>query len=158
VAGATGLTACAGCVSTTDGGNDASGVSDDSLDSVIDELYERFPILAKKRTVKAHTHSGGERQVLSFARALVMEPDVLLINDSSAGHALNTADEVFGDVVAVNEMNTAILMVEQNVTKGVKIADHGSVLDQGRVRFEGTAEELLDDDDEVSRLYLDDGA
>jgi branched-chain amino acid transport system ATP-binding protein len=126
---------------------------DDGLDSVIDELYERFPILAEKRTVKAHTLSGGQRQVLAFARALVMEPDVLLIDEPSAGLAPNTADEVFTDVVAVNEMDTAILMVEQNVTKGLEVADRGYVLDQGAVRFEGTPEELLGND-EVSKLYL----
>jgi branched-chain amino acid transport system ATP-binding protein len=126
---------------------------DDGLDSVIDELYERFPILAEKRTVKAHTLSGGQRQVLAFARALVMEPDVLLIDEPSAGLAPNTADEVFTDVVAVNEMDTAILMVEQNVTKGLEVADRGYVLDQGTVRFEGTPEELLGND-EVSKLYL----
>jgi len=126
---------------------------DDGLDSVIDELYERFPILAEKRTAKAHTLSGGQRQVLAFARALVMEPDVLLIDEPSAGLAPNTADEVFTDVMAVNEMDTAILMVEQNVTKGLEVADRGYVLDQGTVRFEGTPEELLGND-KVSRLYL----
>jgi len=130
---------------------------DDGLDPVIDELYERFPILAEKRTAKAHTLSGGQRQVLAFARALVMEPDVLLIDEPSAGLAPNTADEVFTDVVAVNEMDTAILMVEQNVTKGLEVADRGYVLDQGTVRFEGTSEELLGND-EVSRLYLGGGA
>lgn len=129
---------------------------DEGLESVIDELYDRFPILAEKRTAKAHTLSGGQRQVLAFARALVMEPDVLLIDEPSAGLAPNTADEVFGDVVAVNEMDTAILMVEQNVTKGLEVADRGYVLDQGTVRFEGTAEELLGND-EVSRLYLGGG-
>lgn len=130
---------------------------DDGLEPVIDELYERFPILAEKRTAKARTLSGGQRQVLAFARALVMEPDVLLVDEPSAGLAPNTADEVFTDVVAVNEMDTAILMVEQNVTKGLEIADRGYVLDQGTVRFEGTSEELLGDD-EVSRLYLGGGA
>jgi branched-chain amino acid transport system ATP-binding protein len=130
------------------------GVARDAgLEPVIDELYERFPILAEKRTAKARTLSGGQRQVLAFARALVMEPDVLLIDEPSAGLAPNTADEVFRDVVAVNEMDTAILMVEQNVTKGLEVADRGYVLDQGTARFEGTAEELLGDD-EVSRLYL----
>ena len=130
---------------------------DDGLDPVIDELYERFPILAEKRTAKAHTLSGGQRQVLAFARALVMEPDVLLIDEPSAGLAPNTADEVFTDVVAVNEMDTAILMVEQNVTKGLEVAARGYVLDQRTVRFEGTSEELLGND-EVSRLYLGGGA
>ena len=126
---------------------------DGSLEEVIETLYDRFPIIEEKRSAKAKTLSGGQRQVLAFARALVMEPDVLLIDEPSAGLAPNTADEVFTDVVAVNDMDTAILMVEQNVTKGLEVADRGYVLDQGTVRFEGTPEELLGND-EVSKLYL----
>ena len=126
---------------------------DEGLDEVIDELYDRFPLLAEKRTAKARTLSGGQRQVLAFARALVMEPDVLLIDEPSAGLAPNTAEEVFQDVVKVNELGTAILMVEQNARAGLGISDRGYVLDQGTVEFEGAADELLDDP-EVSRLYL----
>nr|WP_246286432.1 ABC transporter ATP-binding protein [Natronomonas gomsonensis] len=125
----------------------------EGLDEVIGNLYERFPILDEKRGAKARTLSGGQRQVLAFARALVMEPDVLLIDEPSAGLAPNTADEVFEDVVAVNELDTAILMVEQNATKGLNISDRGYVLDQGTVAYEGTADGLLDNE-EVSKLYL----
>jgi ABC-type branched-subunit amino acid transport system ATPase component len=125
----------------------------DGLGAVIDDLYDRFGILDQKRGAKARTLSGGQRQVLAFARALVMEPDVLLIDEPSAGLAPNTADEVFADVQAVNDMDTAILMVEQNATKGLGISDRGYVLDQGTVRFEGTADDLLDNE-EVSQLYL----
>src|SRR6056297_2008429 len=130
------------------------GVARESgLESVMDELYDRFPLLDTKRKAKAKTLSGGQRQVLAFARALVMEPDVLLIDEPSAGLAPNTADDVFEDVQEVNDMDTAILMVEQNVTKGLGISDRGYVLDQGTVRFEGTPDELLNDE-EVSQLYL----
>jgi branched-chain amino acid transport system ATP-binding protein len=125
----------------------------EGLGEVIAELYDRFPILDEKRAAKARTLSGGQRQVLAFARALVMEPDVLLIDEPSAGLAPNTADEVFEDVVAVNELDTAILMVEQNATKGLNISDRGYVLDQGTVAYEGTADGLLDNE-EVSKLYL----
>jgi branched-chain amino acid transport system ATP-binding protein len=123
------------------------------LDDVIGRLYERFPLLDEKRAAKARTLSGGQRQVLAFARALVMEPDVLLIDEPSAGLAPNTADEVFGHVTAVNELDTAILMVEQNAKKGLDISDRGYVLDQGTVAYEDVAGELLDNP-EVSRLYL----
>ncbi|EMA68655.1 ABC transporter [Halorubrum aidingense JCM 13560] len=126
---------------------------DGGLDEVIETLYDRFPIIDEKRGAKARTLSGGQRQVLAFARALVMEPDVLLIDEPSAGLAPNTADDVFADVQEVNDMDTAILMVEQNVTKGLGISDRGYVLDQGTVRFEGTPEALLNDE-EVSQLYL----
>ena len=123
------------------------------LDDVISRLYERFPLLDEKRAAKARTLSGGQRQVLAFARALVMEPDVLLIDEPSAGLAPNTADEVFGHVTAVNELDTAILMVEQNAKKGLGISDRGYVLDQGTVAYEDDAGQLLDNP-EVSRLYL----
>jgi len=127
--------------------------TDDRLGEVIAELYERFPLLDEKRSAKAKTLSGGQRQVLAFARALVMEPDVLLIDEPSAGLAPNTADEVFADVQAVNEMDTSILMVEQNATKGLQISDRGYVLDQGTVAYEDEASGLLDNP-EVSKLYL----
>ncbi|MCJ0620180.1 ABC transporter ATP-binding protein [Haloarcula hispanica] len=126
---------------------------DGGLDEVVAELYDRFPILDDKRTANAKTLSGGQRQVLAFARALVMEPDVLLIDEPSAGLAPNTAKEVFDDVETVNDLGTSILMVEQNAREGLGISDRGFVLDQGAVKFEGEADSLLDDP-EVSRLYL----
>ena len=130
------------------------GVSrDGGLEAVLDDLYERFPLLDEKRSAKARTLSGGQRQVLALARALVTEPDVLLVDEPSAGLAPNTADEVFADVRTVNEFGTAVVMVEQNARKGLSIADRGYVLDQGTVRFEDDADALLDDED-VVELYL----
>jgi branched-chain amino acid transport system ATP-binding protein len=123
------------------------------LEETIEELYDRFPILAEKKAAKARTLSGGQRQVLAFARALVMDPDVLLIDEPSAGLAPNIVDEVFADVQTVNELGTAILMVEQNAREGLGISDRGYVLDQGTVAYEDAAGELLDNP-EVSRLYL----
>ncbi len=126
---------------------------DDDLSPVLSELYDRFPLLDDKRTATARALSGGQRQVLALARALVMEPDVLLIDEPSAGLAPNTADDVFEDVTRVNEMDTAIMMVEQNAKKGLGISDRGYVLDQGTVRFEDEADALLDNE-EVTKLYL----
>jgi len=126
---------------------------DDDLRPVLERLYDRFPLLDEKRTAKARNLSGGQRQVLALARALVMEPDVLLVDEPSAGLAPNTADDVFADVQEVNAMDTAILMVEQNAKKGLAISDRGYVLDQGTVRFEDEADGLLDNE-EVSKLYL----
>ena len=126
---------------------------DDRLGEVIDDLYEQFPLLDEKRSAKARMLSGGQRQILAFARALVMEPDLLLIDEPSAGLAPNTADDVFADVQTVNETGTAILMVEQNAIKGLNISDRGYVLDQGTVAFDDDADGLLDNP-EVSKLYL----
>ena len=130
------------------------GVARESgLDDVIDRLYERFPILDEKRAAKARTLSGGQRQVLAFSRALVMEPDVLLIDEPSAGLAPSIVEDVFRNVQTVNELGASILMVEQNAREGLAISDRGYVLDQGTVAYEGDAGELLDDP-EVSQLYL----
>ncbi|GAD51446.1 branched-chain amino acid transport ATP-binding protein LivF [Halarchaeum acidiphilum MH1-52-1] len=130
------------------------GVSrDGGVGARVEELYERFPLLREKRTAKARTLSGGQRQVLAFARALMTDPDVLLIDEPSAGLAPNTAQEVFEDVAAVNDLGTAILMVEQNARQGLAISDRGYVLDQGRVAYHDDAAELMDDP-EVAELYL----
>jgi branched-chain amino acid transport system ATP-binding protein len=130
------------------------GVARDSgLEDVLETLYERFPLLQEKKKANARTLSGGQRQVLAFARALVMEPDVLLIDEPSAGLAPNTAADVFERVEQVNDLGTAVVMVEQNARAGLGISDRGYVLDQGRVAHEGEAGALLDDP-EVSELYL----
>jgi ABC-type branched-subunit amino acid transport system ATPase component len=126
---------------------------EDDLKPVLSNLYDRFPLLEEKRSEKAQNLSGGQRQILALARALVMEPDVLLIDEPSAGLAPNTADDVFEDVQKVNDMGTAIMMVEQNAVKGLSISDRGCVLDQGAVRFEDRADALLDNQ-EVTELYL----
>jgi branched-chain amino acid transport system ATP-binding protein len=126
---------------------------DGDPDDIIPDLYDRFQILDEKRDAKARTLSGGQRQILAFARALMTEPDVLLIDEPSAGLAPNTADEVFENVQQVNAMDTAILMVEQNAQKGLDISDRGYVLDQGTVRFEDAADALLENE-RVSELYL----
>ena len=126
---------------------------EDGVDDRIAELYDRFPILEEKRAAKARTLSGGQRQVLAFSRALMMEPDVLLIDEPSAGLAPSIVEDVFKNVRTVNELGTSILMVEQNAREGLSISDRGYVLDQGTVRYEDVANELLDNP-EVSKLYL----
>jgi len=81
------------------------------------------------------------------------EPDILLIDEPSAGLAPNTAEEVFDAILTVNDMGTAIMLVEQNAREGLRIADRGYVLDQGQVMFVDEADVLLTDD-EVIQLYL----
>ena len=125
----------------------------DTIDEIIADLYDRFEILRNKKGSKAGSLSGGQQQVLAFARALVMEPEVLLIDEPSAGLAPNTAQEVFDHVEAVNDLGTSILMVEQNARQGLSISDRGYVLDQGTVEFEDDADVLLENP-EVGKLYL----
>lgn len=129
------------------------GVSVSGVDERIRELREQFPLLAEKSGAKAASLSGGQRQVVAFARALMTDPDVLLIDEPSAGLAPDTAREVLGHVQRVNETGTAIVMVEQNAEAGLDVSDRGYVLDQGTVRFDGPASGLLDDE-EVAELYL----
>ncbi|MGM0606586.1 MAG: ABC transporter ATP-binding protein [Halobacteriota archaeon] len=130
------------------------GVSrEDRVADRIEELYDRFPVLREKRDAKARTLSGGQRQVLAFSRALMTDPDVLLIDEPSAGLAPSIVEDVFENVQTVNDLGASILMVEQNAKEGLSISDRGYVLDQGTVRFEDDANDLLDNP-EVSRLYL----
>ena len=126
---------------------------EDGLRAAIADLYDRFPVLDEKRSAKARTLSGGQRQMLAFARALVMEPAVLLIDEPSAGLAPAAAETAFERVERVNEAGTTVLMVEQNARAGLAVSDRGYVLDQGQVRHEGAADSLLDDP-EVAELYL----
>jgi ABC-type branched-subunit amino acid transport system ATPase component len=123
------------------------------IDGTVQDLYDQFPLLAEKRSEKARTLSGGQQQILAFARALMTEPDVLLIDEPSAGLAPDTAENVFERVERINEGGTAILMVEQNAVAGLGISDRGYVLDQGTVRYEGEADSLVEDP-EVAELYL----
>jgi branched-chain amino acid transport system ATP-binding protein len=129
------------------------GVAREDTDDVIEELYDRFSLLDEYRSTRAGSLSGGERQLVALARALVMEPDVLLIDEPSAGLAPSVVDDVFEDVQSINDLGTAVLMIEQNARAGLRISDRGYVLDQGSVRFEGPADSLLEDT-EVGELYL----
>jgi branched-chain amino acid transport system ATP-binding protein len=130
------------------------GVSrDGGVEATIANLYDRFPLLEGKRSARARELSGGQRQVLAFARALMTDPDVLLVDEPSAGLAPNTAEDVFDRVEAVNDAGAAVVMIEQNARAGLAVADRGYVLDQGEVRFEGDADTLLEDP-EVAQLYL----
>ncbi|MFO7926872.1 MAG: ABC transporter ATP-binding protein [Halobacteriota archaeon] len=129
------------------------GVTVDKTEEMIGELFNRFPILEEKRSEKANTLSGGQRQLLAFSRALMIDPDVLLIDEPSAGLAPSLIEEVFEDIKEINDLGTSVLMVEQNARAGLGISDRGLVLAQGQVRYEDSADELLENP-EVNKLYL----
>jgi branched-chain amino acid transport system ATP-binding protein/neutral amino acid transport system ATP-binding protein len=109
------------------------------------ELYDRFPLLADKRRAAARTLSGGQRQILAMAIALMNSPDLLLLDEPTAGLSPRAAEELFGTIVALNKSGVAILMVEQNALEALAVSARACVLVQGRVEREGRAEELASD-------------
>lgn len=91
--------------------------------------------------------------MVALAKTLVLDPDLLLIDEPSAGLAPNLVQSIFEKIVDINAQETAIVLVEQNARRALELADRGYVLDMGRNRFEGEGEALLADPD-VGRLYL----
>ena len=118
-----------------------------------EELYEEFPLLGDIRGQSAGTLSGGQRRLLELARALMVEPDVMLLDEPSIGLEPRFIDDVFERIEQLNDLGTTILLVEQNAQKGLSVADRGFVLASGEIKFTGTGTELLEDE-EVGRLYL----
>jgi len=116
-------------------------------------MYELFPQLAERRRQAAGTMSGGERQMVAMARALMSEPEIVLLDEPSAGLAPRLADAIFEQVAEINRAGTTILMVEQNARRALALSHRGYVLDLGRDRFEGRGRELLEDP-KVVELYL----
>jgi branched-chain amino acid transport system ATP-binding protein len=119
-----------------------------------DEMLTRYPVLAKKRDAPAAALSGGERQILSLARALMTRPRILLLDEPSAGLSPKMLDDVFEAILGIREReNVAVLMVEQNAMEALGIADRAYVLAVGAVALTGRAADLLKSD-EMRQLYL----
>mgnify|MGYP006279459465 CR=1 FL=1 len=120
------------------------------LDSVpqaqLDAVFERFPILEERRSQKAGTLSGGQQQMLAMGRALMLDPDLLLLDEPSAGLAPDLVDDMFDRIDRINDAGTAILMVEQNAKEALRRCDRGYVLVQGGNRFMDTGDALLADE------------
>jgi ABC-type branched-subunit amino acid transport system ATPase component len=122
-------------------------------DAAMGRLYELFPLLRERRAQKAGTLSGGERQLLAMARALMIAPTLLFLDEPSAGLSPLRADEVFRHVRRIAEVDTAIVIVEQDVHRALAISDRAYVLTTGRVAFHGPAAEIADDD-RIRTAYL----
>lgn len=118
-----------------------------------EELFDWFPILAERRSQRAGTMSGGQRQLVALARALMLEPALLLLDEPSAGLSPANVDVIFERIQLINSKGVAILMVEQNARRALNMSDRGYVLEMGQNRFTGPGKELLNDP-KVADLYL----
>jgi neutral amino acid transport system ATP-binding protein len=130
-----------------------SAAPDKSLARRLEAMYRLFPRLAERRRQTVGSMSGGERQMVAVARALMPEPSALLLDEPSAGLAPMLVDSMFAQVSAINHEGIAILMVEQNARAALALSHRGYVLDLGQNRHEGRAPDLLDDP-RVVDLYL----
>ncbi len=119
----------------------------------IGRMYELFPRLGERRRQAAGTMSGGERQMLAMARALMPDPELLLLDEPSAGLAPAFVEATFEQIERVNKSGVTIVMVEQNARRALRMSDRGYVLDVGTNRFEGPGKQLLEDP-KVAELYL----
>jgi ABC-type branched-subunit amino acid transport system ATPase component len=119
----------------------------------LQRVLDAFPMLRALLRKRAATLSGGQRQMLGIARAMMSDPRVLILDEPSAGLAPAVLEEVFARVRAINRAGVSILMVEQKARQCLAMADYGYVLDQGRNRLAGPGPALLQDP-EVARLYL----
>jgi neutral amino acid transport system ATP-binding protein len=131
----------------------AIGVGLRSAQDRIGQMYKLFPRLAERRRQSAGTMSGGERQMLAMARALVPDPKVMLLDEPSAGLAPQFVDAVFETVADINRAGVTVLMVEQNARRALAMSDRGYVLELGRNRFDGSGQQLIDDP-QVAELYF----
>jgi len=119
----------------------------------LDAIFDIFPLLADRSEQRAGSLSGGERQSVAMARALMMDPSVLLLDEPSAGLSPVRQDETFLRTRRINKTGVSIVMVEQNARRCLQICDRGYVLDQGKDAYTGTGRELADDP-KVIELYL----
>lgn len=120
------------------------------------EIYELFPPLYEKRKLAAGTLSGGQRQMVAMGKAMMLEPKILLLDEPTAGLSPKYRGEIFSIIRTVNGTGTPILMVEQNAKQALKIANRGYVLVDGKNKFEGGGQALLDDP-EVAEMFLGGG-
>jgi ABC-type branched-subunit amino acid transport system ATPase component len=121
------------------------------------ELGEAFPIIGERAREKAANLSGGQRRIVEFARALVLEPRVVLLDEPTLGLDPKASELVFDSTRMMRELGTTVLMVEQNVRFGLKLATHGVVMERGRVLLDDTADALLRRSD-MAALFFGSGA
>ena len=121
--------------------------------AALERVYALFPILHERRAQRAGTMSGGEQQMVAIARALMTTPKLILLDEPSLGLSPKFVTLIFEKLAAMRQAGYTLMVVEQNATRALAIADRGYVLELGRNRFEGSGQRLLADP-EVKRLYL----
>ena len=128
-------------------------VSTGPTNALKQEMYDRFPRLGERRKQRAGTLSGGERQQLAMAKALMVKPSLLILDEPSAALSPLMMQSVFDQIKEIQRSGTAILLVEQNAKQALQLSDRGYVLEGGRDRVEGRGIDLLNDP-QVGELYL----
>jgi branched-chain amino acid transport system ATP-binding protein len=125
----------------------------DGLKKDYDAVFERFPVLKERKNQDAATLSGGEQQMLAMGRALMSKPKLLLLDEPSMGLAPIFINEIFDIIQEIQKQGTTVLLIEQNASKALSIADRGYVLATGNILMTGTGKELLANED-VQKAYL----
>jgi branched-chain amino acid transport system ATP-binding protein len=116
-------------------------------------VFERFPILADRKKQMAGTLSGGEQQMLAMGRALMSRPKLLFLDEPSMGLAPLLVQEIFDIIKDINDKGTTILLVEQNASMALQIADRAYVMETGKITLSGTGKELIQSE-EIKKAYL----
>lgn len=119
----------------------------------LERVYELFPFLKERRRQRVGKMSGGERQMVAMGRALMLDPELLMLDEPSAALAPKLAEMIFEKIKEINSAGVSLLIVEQNARESLKMADRGYVLADGQNKLEGPGTELLANP-EVGRLYL----
>ena len=128
-------------------------INEENISSKIEEMYDLFPIIKEKKDQQAGELSGGQRQQVAIARALMTNPAVLMLDEPTAGVSPIIMDEIFQHVLNIKKQNIAILMVEQNARQALEISDRGYILVTGKNAYEGKGEYLLNDK-EIKKAFL----
>jgi branched-chain amino acid transport system ATP-binding protein len=123
------------------------------IENEIKKIYKIFPILKERKNQLAGTLSGGEQQMLAIGRALMSQPELIMMDEPSMGLAPIIVKDIFHIIIKLRKEGKTILLVEQNAKQALKIADRGYVLETGTLMLEGTAKELLENQD-IQRAYL----